>query len=95
MRYEERLPLHGAPLQPVTSMLLGGHLPSSYTACVGPEAAPRPVRPWRLERVEVDANDWDFVPKGKLQPPDEVGSPLGMRKKKTRHDQEPKTVIKV
>lgn len=72
---KERLPLHGAPLQPMTSMLLGGHLPSSYTACVGPEAAPRPVRPWRppqLEQVEEDANYWDYVPKQKAQPPDEV-----------------------
>jgi hypothetical protein len=69
----------------MTSMLLGGHLPSSYTACVGPEAAPRPVRPWRpaqLEQVEEDANYWDYVPKQKAQPPDEVGIPAGMRIKK-------------
>ena len=62
-------------------MLLGGHLPSRYTACVGSEAAPRPVRPWRLaqlERVEVDANYWDSVPKEKMQPPDEARIPVGL-----------------
>lgn len=74
-KLKERLPRLRTPLQRMTSMLLGGHLPSRYTACVGSEAAPRPVRPWRLaqlERVEVDANYWDSVPKEKMQPPDEV-----------------------